>query len=135
MPAQVVEENLSTWAEAQSIPEGSRGENDDPDGDGIINLLEYAYGSNPVVGDASTVSPRIEAALSNGQLQFVFQRSKTANVTPFTFESSVTLDGFTSYVPDPEQMEVEDQGDTELVRINLPIEVPVMFLRLETSQP
>ena len=69
------------------------------------------------------------------QLQFVFQRSKTANVTPFTFESSVTLDGFTSYVPDPEQMEVEDQGDTELVRINLPIEVPVMFLRLETSQP
>jgi len=43
-------ERFDRWAE--SLPEGSRGPDDDADGDGVSNVLEYAFRSSP--GDASS---------------------------------------------------------------------------------
>ena len=36
--------SFATWLEDESVPAGERGENDDPAGDGIANLLKYACG-------------------------------------------------------------------------------------------
>jgi hypothetical protein len=38
---------FGSYLAAFNIPANLRGDNDDPDGDGIPNLLEYAYGTNP----------------------------------------------------------------------------------------
>ena len=42
---------FAAFLEDADVPEGQRGATDDPDGDGLPNLLEFALGLNPVVGD------------------------------------------------------------------------------------
>ena len=40
------------WANAQSFPPGQSDPDDDPDGDGIPNAMEYALGSNPLLSSS-----------------------------------------------------------------------------------
>lgn len=47
--------HFDNWA--GSLPEGKRGPDDDADGDGVSNLLEYAFRSSP--GDASSMPPQV----------------------------------------------------------------------------
>jgi surface-anchored protein len=42
----------------------------DPDGDGFSNLLEYAFGGDPLVSDAPLLQPRIELLGENSLLHF-----------------------------------------------------------------
>src|SRR5690606_31518783 len=42
---------FAAFLEDSDVPEGQRGATDDPDGDGIPNLLEFALGLNPVASD------------------------------------------------------------------------------------
>lgn len=49
---------VAEWAEGNAIPEGQRGDIDDPDGDGVDNLVEYALDTDPNRGEFSR-DPRI----------------------------------------------------------------------------
>ncbi len=117
-----------TWAEEQNIPEAERAPDADPDSDGLVNLLEYAYGTNPIE-QSQAAAPRL-----NESGQFVFQRSKTADVAPFVIMTSSSLEpeSFQPFTPTNE-MNVTDQGDTELVTMELPSEER-LFVRLEISR-
>lgn len=57
---------------------GKNGAKGDPDGDGIENLLEVAFGGNPKVPE-STVLPR--ASSSNGRFSINFKRDLTKDLT------------------------------------------------------
>ena len=41
------------WIGTQSIPSGSEGQTQDPDGDGLANALEWLFGTDPLAADAS----------------------------------------------------------------------------------
>jgi hypothetical protein len=46
--------DYETWAELQALPIGLEGPDDDADGDGLANLLEYAHGRMPGRADSAT---------------------------------------------------------------------------------
>lgn len=127
----VAMENFASWAEARITDTGLLGENDDPDFDGITNLFEYAYGTDPVVPD-SEKGPRIVVEGEVAKLQY--QRSLTAQVLPLAIigggspESEVPFDS----------TGVEEVGEAadgvEPVTVTLPSSPgPRFFLRLTTS--
>lgn len=123
-------ESFALWAAGQSLPAGEMGENDDPDGDEITNLLEYAYGTNPMMADGN-LGPWID--VTGGQRRLVYQRSKTAAVNPIEIETATNLASFGSFSPDPGEIEVVDQGETERVSVLLPEGAGRLFVRLRTS--
>ena len=60
------------WADSIGLAEYSvedQGLSADPDRDGLVNLLEYALGGDPLVVDAFQVRPQID--LSSGRLGLV----------------------------------------------------------------
>jgi M6 family metalloprotease-like protein len=64
----------------------------DPDGDGIRNFLEYAFGSNPLVADAVHLpSLHIESEGGTRFLVLVYRKNKSAPELTYTVESSTNL--------------------------------------------
>ena len=123
-------ESFATWIAGTGVSDVEQGSNDDPDGDGITNLLEYALGLNPALADAGA-GPRIEIA--GGIRRLVFQRSKTAAVDPVVIEIGASLDDFSLHSPVAQDLEITDQGETELVSVALPEPGGQVFARLRTS--
>lgn len=58
-----VGQRYAVWSGAafaeDPVYEGKSGYRDDPDGDGLVNYLEFAFGGNPTVMDASEAGPEI----------------------------------------------------------------------------
>jgi hypothetical protein len=64
------QQNFSTTANA-----GNAADTADPDGDGLLNLLEYALGSNPK-GESASAMPQVSAV--GGKLTITFTRNTAA---------------------------------------------------------
>jgi hypothetical protein len=124
-------EDFSAWAEARIPDAGARGEQNDPDGDGMVNLLEYAYGTNPVVADSGK-GPRV--VVEAGNPFFVFQRSTTALVSPLT-----VLTGDSPAASNPLDLANLAENGPEIegvVEVRVPLTTAGegrLFLRLSTS--
>ena len=68
---------VDTYAEWQALYPAlgsSTNRLDDPDADGMDNLLEYALGGNPTLADADTVQPKYIEDGAGGWLDYVYNR-------------------------------------------------------------
>lgn len=77
------------------------GDTADPDGDGIDNFREYAFGTNPREKNAGA-GPRQSSATSGGAeyLAIAFERNRTAADLQFVVQSSGDLVTWTDIDPD-----------------------------------
>lgn len=106
------------------LPEDKRGANDDPDGDGISNLLEYALALDPAVASTTGLP---EATIVSNRLTFVYERAR--NDVTYTVETSTDLVNWT--------ITGVDQGtpDVDGVTIaSVAMDVPNRFLRLKVER-
>ena len=86
---------FGSWISGFGLALGDQDPTDDPDGDGLNNLLEYALGGIPNVNDAATIGPK--AAKSGSNLVLTFLRSDLSETdTTMTVEYGSDLSGWTS---------------------------------------
>jgi pimeloyl-ACP methyl ester carboxylesterase len=149
----VVEMTYATWQTekfgAGNPPESSPYE--DFDGDGILNLIEFALNLNPAAEDAAVLKPSaalVETTPGNRQLEFKFRQRtggtgtmgmsyQTAGVT-YTVQTSADLDPAT-WTQDHSVFEIVgtpvangDGTETVTVRLNGPI-AGKRFVRLKVT--
>ena len=85
----------ATWANANGLTTGvNDGTNDDPDNDGISNVLEFVLGGNPLASSTS-ILPTVSASGSN--FVFTFNRSdESESEVALTFQHGTNLTGWTN---------------------------------------
>jgi YD repeat-containing protein len=68
------------WANGQSLPANASGPMDDPDQDGVPNVLEYALATNPLQADRSQAMPQSSLVKIAGEvyLAFTYRQPKPA---------------------------------------------------------
>jgi uncharacterized delta-60 repeat protein len=96
---------------------GAGADLNDPDGDCLANLIEFATGSNPLA-----VSPPIGELVRNGNnLEFTYTRRKAAlSELTFVREFSDTLSGNWSRFGSSVETILSDDGLTQQVKVNTP---------------
>jgi hypothetical protein len=134
----VPDESFAAWMEnlpeSEKPPEGERGPQDTPAGDGMTNLLKYALGLMPMTPSADAV-PKV--FLEDGFLTIALGRSQMAAVA-FKVEGSLDLTTWTN-VPFNEQIVDADIGSSR-ERVHLLTGLnqhdnPKYFLRLRVTRP
>ena len=83
---------FNTWAENNSIPPGSG--NDDSDGDGLVDLLEYAFARIPTISENSP--PATEIDVVSGRLVITFNRDERAVDLVYEVQASDDLQIWTT---------------------------------------
>jgi hypothetical protein len=140
LPIQLDITPIATWRQTHFGIPGNTGvaaDTADPDGDGLINILEYAFNANP---NASSPSP-ISAAIAGDHLTISFQRKHPAP-SDLTYIYEVTDDltsGVWSSGPAFTTQNVTDNlNGTETVTVidNTPIsQTSAHYLRVRISSP
>jgi lysophospholipase L1-like esterase len=95
MPGTAPLSPFESWAESHA-PSGQQGPNDDPDGDGIVNFMEFALGGDNSSNDYSRLP---QLSWTNGtNLVYSFMLGQDADVVQYTIQFS---DGFGSWTTIP----------------------------------
>lgn len=129
--------NLASWL-APWVANGSigtaTGALDDPDGDSIGNLLEYAFALDPGTADHGLpVMGMPQGGLSSNQLSLTYRINTLATDLSFQIESSTNLGSGEFWQPITSQDEIlADDGNVRTIRsiLNLPANDPRRFARL-----
>ncbi len=123
---------FASWAGGYNL--GSlAGPNDDPDGDGISNFLEYALGGHPAQKNAPLLTFGTAMVESSERLALTFVRAR-ADLT-YTVESSPDLSTWTPIVH-PDLTDPAKVGQSVTIPDSSPISAGTKrFLRLKISAP
>lgn len=114
-----------------SDPENG-GDDEDPDGDGRSNLLEFATGSDPRSGANLAEGARV----TGGAFVFTYHRSKSAVLEGLSFTVESSADPAGTWSPSIGNERVVDEGDHERVTTTLPAGTAGrMFARLRVERP
>jgi autotransporter-associated beta strand protein len=121
-----------------SVPGGQQGANDDPDNDGLENLLEFVLDGDPTRSD-SAILPELDASGSNFIFSFT-RREESANDTTQVFQYGSDLTGWTDVnITAPTAAEVTlgtPVGDLQSVTVTIPKGSNTsLFGRLKVTQP
>jgi hypothetical protein len=140
LPVELDINPLGTWRQTYfGTPEnsGSAADNADPDGDGWVNLLEYAFNTDPNAPNGSPLS----YAVTGGHLTVTFKRAHPAPTDiSYLFEVADELDsGLWSSGPAYTTQTVTDNLDgSETVVVTDLVAIPsraAHYLRVRISQP
>ncbi len=104
----------------------------DPDGDGVPNLLERAFGGNPTVAE-NQLTPAADPAAP--LLSIVYRRALAASDLTFTVQESADLsaDGWANAAGSDEVL--SNDGAVQLIRFTAPMGGAARkFLRVQVSQ-
>jgi hypothetical protein len=119
---------LQAWRDLYfSLPDGGpgTGPSDDPDGDGVPNLIEYSQGMNPLFSDTTPLPSLIR---QDSSLQFRYRRA-AAGLT-YTVETSPNLRDWSP------SSEVEQTDGTGLFWKETPTSpATAWFARLRVTEP
>ena len=108
---------------------GQTGPNDDPDHDGISNLLEFGLGSDPMGGSANGLQPTMDA---DGCHLHYLRRTKLAGLK-WTCETTCDLITWQSNPTDVTETVTATDGGMESVDLRFPVSSPRCFLRVRVE--
>ncbi len=129
---------LDAWRQAnfnaqQQTDAGISGFNSDPDGDGIINFFELAFGLNPLVSDLSGM-PKVEIVEENGMryLTLRYQRPEGMTDLIYTVEISSDLSNWSGTTEAVSEYILETVGGLEkvLAKAVSPLDEDPAFIRV-----
>ena len=103
----------------------------DRDGDGIPNLLEYAFHLNP---DTPDVAGTPQFAVASGMATLTYRKVTTATDIGYTVQQSTDLIGWSTANAEEQRMSLV--GNVETVKVSVPVgENPALFLRVAVTRP
>ncbi len=107
---------------------GSAADLADPEGDGLVNLLEFATDSNPL-----TFSPPVGQLVKIGSdLEFTYTRPVSALTdVNYRVEASAILSG--TWIPVTSAV-ISNNGITQVVKAVVPLETGMRFVRLRVTR-
>jgi uncharacterized delta-60 repeat protein len=130
-------ETFATWQALATLPVGQRGPNDDPDGDGLGNLLEFALSLPPGTPGGNPITPGTDSVSGTAYPTITFTRRKVLPDVTFQIQATADLtfsDGIGSVL-----VSVIDNGDgteTVLARSTVPLSArPRQYLRVKVESP
>lgn len=132
-------EDFQGWIQAAGLTGNAALPSADPDGDGLPNLLEYAFVSAPMSPSGQEHSPRLELTQIDGQTHIVlnYRQRKNANLS-YTFQVSYDLALWSAIELTPVVIDADVDGDglVAMFAVTLPMEEnqPGCFLRLVISE-
>ena len=101
----------------------------DPDGDGIVNLLEYAFSHQPLAFEAP---PSFD--LGTGELSLTYRFNLLAPDLTYVVQKSTDAANWQPALPVNEI--VSDDGTVRVIRAHIPVVgEPAAFLRLQVTRP
>lgn len=107
------------------------GDTADPDGDGVPNLLERAFGGDPNVADQS-ILPRIDPAAP--LLSIIYRKVKFAEDLIYEVQQSTDLSSTEWSMATGEETPILDNGAVETLRFTTPVESALKkFLRVRVK--
>ncbi len=128
------------WAATQGLAGPAAAPAADPEGDGVVNLLEYAMRTEPLV--ATGDGPAVALFEANGATSAVLshRRNRVATDLVWTYETSADLVAWNVLVaPTIEVVDPDPEGDgtAELLRVLVPLggAEPRLFLRVRATLP
>ena len=109
------------------------GDSADPDGDGLSNLLEYAFNTDPLAANANHPW---QATLKSGHLTLTYPRRKPPTDISYYVEAADSLDG--PWTNSPTQLVITDDGTMQTIKATDLVsttDAPQRFLRLRITRP
>ena len=125
---------LASWAGGFGLGPSVQNPGDDPDHDGVSNLLEYALNGNPAFADRSILPTQ---RLNGSNIEFTYTRSKSTIGITYTVEYSDTLapGSWTTAGIDQNPTPIFDNGIVQTLKILVPAGTGPRFVRLRVTQP
>ena len=111
-------------------PDHVTGPGDDPDYDGVVNLLEFALGLNPSQVDIDSL-PKL--TLESGQFVFRFTRPNYLTGITYTVQTSTDLITWTASATAPSIESSTSTADT--LKLTLPTGATKLFAQYATGSP
>jgi DNA/RNA endonuclease G (NUC1) len=126
-PVPAATQTYVAWAAAKGLAPGQDGPAQDPEADGIVNLLEYFLGLQPTVSDSAGLpTGGIEAG------EFIFRFTRNKLVTGATYEVLTSTD-LVTWNSAPAAVRESETTDLETFVVSLPMTSPRLFAKLEVT--
>ncbi len=130
--------NFSEWAAGFDLDEAASTPDADPDGDGLPNLLEYAFGASPMSPTPVARRPVLSALVLDGiEVLVLSHRRHKFRPVQFIYEMSSDLVRWTPLDVSPtiSNPDVDGDGMVEEVSVDVSLEGrPKVFLRIQVRE-